>query len=515
MKCVIYLRLSKEDELNHDESNSIKNQRELLCKYIRRDPELKRMELAELVDDGYSGKNMERPGMQELLKLIKDNKVGCIIVKDISRFSRNYLEAGKYLEQIFPFMGVRFISINDNYDSRDHVGGIGEIDVAFKEILYDFYSEDLSQKIKSSFQIKKSQGQYIAVLPPYGYMKDPTDKHKLIVDAEAAVVVKRIFKEYLRGASIYSIAQHLNEDGIEPRSAYFKRKYGHNYSEKRKMTLFWTAMSVGRVLDNECYIGTFVYHKYEQIEVASKKKRITDPSEWCRIRNNHEPLISEKEFSKAQDQRKNNKKIRRSSKKHCLVGKMVCGICGHVMRHSWNGRPKYDCVYTYLNKKSCHERNSVIDTDAEKAVLSLLQRELDVQAEVEKLADEKKAADQQRINEAEKRLKAMQDSLEKLYVDQKENFESYKAGMTSKDVFMEQKAAYEQMEERLQENIQKQAQAITKLEKELEKRGNGIQIDGNQIKAERLTSELVQMLVDEIVVWPGGRMEIKWKFREH
>ena len=160
-KVAMYLRLSKEDEYIRDESNSISNQRALIKKHIRSIPELKKMDVAEFKDDGYTGKNMERPGMQELLEQVKAQKISCIVVKDISRFSRDHLETGKYLEQIFPFMGVRFIAINDNYDSKDFVGGIGEIDVAFKGILYDFYSEDLSQKIKSSFAAKKAQGKYL------------------------------------------------------------------------------------------------------------------------------------------------------------------------------------------------------------------------------------------------------------------------------------------------------------------------------------------------------------------
>ena len=148
-KVAMYLRLSKEDEYIRDESNSISSQRALIKKHIRGIPELKKMETVEFKDDGYTGKNMNRPGMQDLLTMVKAQKIGCIVVKDISRFSRDHLETGKYLEQIFPFMGVRFIAINDNYDSKDFVGGIGEIDVAFKGILYDFYSEDLSEKIKN------------------------------------------------------------------------------------------------------------------------------------------------------------------------------------------------------------------------------------------------------------------------------------------------------------------------------------------------------------------------------
>ena len=166
-KLVSYLRLSREDEFVKDESNSISNQRELIRKYIHKSPELMKMKQVELKDDGYSGKNMERPAMQELLTMIKKGNVSCIIVKDISRFSRDYIETGKYMEQIFPFLGIRFIAINDNYDSAECTGGIAEIDVVFKGILYDFYSEDLSEKVKTSLAVRRANGKYIAAFAPF------------------------------------------------------------------------------------------------------------------------------------------------------------------------------------------------------------------------------------------------------------------------------------------------------------------------------------------------------------
>ena len=154
-RIAIYLRLSKEDDLIRDESNSITNQRELIMDYIRRDKKLRKLEVIELKDDGYSGKNLNRPGMQQLLEMVRKQQVSCISVKDMSRFSRDYLVLGQYTEQILPFMGIRFIAINDSYDSSECEGGVGEIDVAFKALLYDFYSEDLSQKVKSALTVRK------------------------------------------------------------------------------------------------------------------------------------------------------------------------------------------------------------------------------------------------------------------------------------------------------------------------------------------------------------------------
>ena len=158
---VMYLRLSLEDDVNADESNSITNQRRIIRDYISSHEDLRSMTVTEKCDDGYSGTNMNRPGMQELLAMVKEQRVDCIIVKDMSRFARNYLETGKYIEQIFPFMGIRFIAINDNYDSKDYVGGIGEIDVQFKALLYDFYSKDLSQKVSTAVMARNARNFFI------------------------------------------------------------------------------------------------------------------------------------------------------------------------------------------------------------------------------------------------------------------------------------------------------------------------------------------------------------------
>jgi site-specific DNA recombinase len=216
----MYLRLSKEDEFSSDESNSITNQLAFIRSYINKDKALSKMNVLEFVDDGYTGKNMDSPGMQRMLDLVKKKQTSCVIVKDFSRFSRDRIEQGKYIEQILPFMGVRFIAINDNYDSADYVGGIGEIDVAFKGILYDFFSEEQSVKVSTTLDAKRGSGKYISAFAPYGYMKSPEDKHKLVVDEYASQIVKRIFREYLSGKSMYKIAESLNQEGIATPGVY-------------------------------------------------------------------------------------------------------------------------------------------------------------------------------------------------------------------------------------------------------------------------------------------------------
>ena len=183
-KNAIYLRLSIEDGATNvenrnqrDESNSISSQRRMLKEYISKEAELAGQETVEFCDDGFSGTNMERPGMQELLKEVKQGKISCILVKDLSRFSRDYIELGTYLNQIFPFMGVRFIAVNDHYDSREHGGSTIEIDTAFRTLLYDLYSKDISGKVKSAFESKCENGEYVFGQVPFGYEKSKTKKH--------------------------------------------------------------------------------------------------------------------------------------------------------------------------------------------------------------------------------------------------------------------------------------------------------------------------------------------------
>lgn len=249
----MYLRLSKEDEFIKDESNSTTNQRAFIRGFINKDKDLRKMNVVEFVDDGYTSKNMDRPNMQHMLELIKRKQISCVIVKDFSRFSRDHIEQGKYIEQIFPFMGVRFIAISDHYDSNDYAGGIGEIDVAFKGILYDFFSEEQSQKFSSTLDAKRGNGKYIAAFAPYGYVKSPEDKHKLVVDEVASEIVKRIFREFLSGKSMYKIAEGLNRDRIDSPGVYIaiqenNEKQLAKYREKK---LLWNNVAVGRILANE------------------------------------------------------------------------------------------------------------------------------------------------------------------------------------------------------------------------------------------------------------------------
>ena len=208
----LYLRISDEDNKLREggESNSITGQRMLLHSFIRRHPDLSESRVLEIVDDGYSGTNFQRPGVQSLLEMAEKKEIDCIVVKDFSRFGRNYLETGNYLEQVFPRLGIRFLSVNDCFDSFDQIGAAGSIEVGFKNIIHDFYSRDLSVKIRTGRKTKAEQGKFTTAFAPYGYQKDRQDPGRLIVDPECAACVRRIFTLYLDGKGPGAIPKILN-----------------------------------------------------------------------------------------------------------------------------------------------------------------------------------------------------------------------------------------------------------------------------------------------------------------
>ena len=514
----IYMRLSKEDDFMADESNSISNQRQFIRSFINKDSELKKLNIIEFTDDGYSGKNMERPDMQNMLDLIKRKQISYVIVKDFSRFSRDHIVQGKYIEQIFPFMEIRFISINDNYDSKNHIGGIGEIDISFKTLLYDFYSEDLSEKVKSSLKTIRSNGNYIAAYAPYGYMKSPEDKHQLVVDEVASKIVKRIFRDYKSGISMYMIARNLNDEGIISPGIYIAEKEGNKrmlarYRQKKPL---WNVVAIGRILDNEQYTGTLVYNRYESKEVGARSCVTIPEEEWKRVENCHQAIVTKKEFRKVAELRKLNTKnftdgIRHA--RHCLIGKMKCGDCGHTLAHTYSGRPKYYCNKKYLDQSSGDCKMSILDADIEEVVLSMLQQYADVMVDSRAIIDLQRTKNKERLTIAEKHLEDMEHTLMLLQQDLRTSYEAYKTDVTDKDTYLEQKKMYEQMMEKMHENIEKQQVAVRQISDMDVPEAAGLEMMDGRIQLTKLTKEIVDTFVEEIVVCGEERLEVRWKFR--
>lgn len=253
----VYLRLSKEDG-DKEESDSITNQRELILEFLKSKEDIRIH--AVRVDDGYSGVNFERPAFRQMLEDIKTGKVNCVVTKDLSRFGRNHIEVGKYIEKIFPYLGVRFIAINDNYDSLTNDAQTNNIIIPFKNLINDAYCRDISIKIRSNLEVKRKKGDFVGPFAPYGYQKSEEDKNKLEIDEEAAEVVRSIFQMYLQGSNAYKIAEKLNKKNILTPMDYKKENGSAFYTGfKKNLKSQWTHMHVLRILGNPVYTLSLIH----------------------------------------------------------------------------------------------------------------------------------------------------------------------------------------------------------------------------------------------------------------
>lgn len=511
---VMYLRLSLEDDVNADESNSITNQRRIIRDYISSHEDLRSMTVTEKCDDGYSGTNMNRPGMQELLAMVKEQRVDCIIVKDMSRFARNYLETGKYIEQIFPFMGIRFIAINDNYDSKDYVGGIGEIDVQFKALLYDFYSKDLSQKVSTAVMARKDKGMFIGICAPFGYLKSKNNACELLVDEEAAAVVKSIFTLRAGGASIAGIVRTLNGEGIDTSAAYHRRKGTYANMYTKGDSPLWTDYKVNSILNNEMYIGTFVYGKSRVKEIGSRRKKMLPPSEWKRIPNHHEAIVSKEVYEKVQAMKGTVPEAFTPVGKKASVytGRLVCNCCGRNMIYHKDrlGKRFFNCEVNYRKNNNCVHR--VLVTDLDGIIKGELSKQISGLAKLKLLMEKEREQHNERIRGAKQRLAMAEDTHRRLELELRTAYESYAKGVTDRETYLMQKQSYEAMIDGIREKIEAQKEAIFTLENQMPSENSGIQFLEGKSEIAEITDELLDVLLDKVVVYADKTIELRWKF---
>lgn len=360
-KVALYMRLSV-DDYDRDESNSITNQRYLLHSFLDASSEFQAFQRLEFVDDGFSGTNLNRPAFQHLMDKVKSGEVRAIIVKDLSRFMRDYLELGNYLENIFPFLGVRFIALNDQYDSLISENNGLEIDVSFRNLLNDFYAKDVSEKVKSAMNTMKRSGKNMSWLPPFGYLKNPEDRFRIIIDEEVASIVRRIFQLCIEGMGNNRIAKLLNEEKtITPA----ERKMQVSQARYQKSIILtdeqtrnvWTKTSVRQILKNEAYKGTHLFNTRTYINGKHYKR---PESEWERIENNHEAIIPEEISEQAQQALKSRftgkvkQKPNRESTQSLLRGLVFCEHCGHrlSLHQKYNKYRYFYCLYCKSQRNS-------------------------------------------------------------------------------------------------------------------------------------------------------------------
>ena len=326
----LYLRLSRDDG-DKEESNSITGQRELLREFLANHSDIREYTIR--VDDGWSGSTFERPGFQKMMEDVKAGRTNCIVVKDLSRFGRNYLDAGEYIEKIFPFLGVRFIAVNDNYDSLGGKKSSDDLIIPFKNLINEAYCRDISVKIRTQLEIKRKKGQYLGSFATYGYLKDEQDKNKLVVDEFAADIVRDMFQWKLEGVSPQDIANTLNRLGVLSPMEY-KRSLGMKFTTpfKTNPKAVWSAATVIRILKNPVYTGVLIQGKATTPSYKVHKRVTKAESEWCVIENSHEAIVSQMLFDNVQKVLRLD--TRRSPEDEAVTlfsGMVFCGDCGASM----------------------------------------------------------------------------------------------------------------------------------------------------------------------------------------
>ena len=520
-KLFLYIRLSDADDdlSSKRESDSITNQRALLYQYIKNHDELQLYEAVEFIDDGFSGTNDRRPSFERMIEALKNGESKLVLCKDFSRFFRDYVEIGDYLERIFPFLGVRFISVNDGYDSDDYKGTTGGMDVVMRYIVYSYYSRDLSQKIKTVMRSKKSRGEYCASHAPYGYMKDPQDKHKLIPDPVAAPIVRRIFALAVEGKKTGEIAHILNDDCVETPAAHFNRMHPDSKKHrKRSPKQDWTNYSVQAIIERLEYTGANVSYRCDYRSIMNPVHHQRKKDDWIIIPDCNVPLISQETFEKAQEVITRNKG-RADPRKldYCLRSLLYCGECGRsLQRQSRAKRIYYKCDKSrYSTETTCPLGEKFYEDDLETAVIGSLRQMLELLVDHDKRIQQAAAKTKGSMDNMKQTVLRLEKQMKRNQSERLGAYERYSDGRTSRDEYLsirdmltEENA---QMQGQLTELQEKISALEAKTDPEMELYGSEAR---NLLQAENVTNEMLLFFISRVKVYSGMKLEIEYRFSD-
>ncbi|MEY8390897.1 resolvase [Lachnospiraceae bacterium] len=508
----VYIRLSREDG-DKEESDSVGNQRKFLTEYISK---MENVTIYDIyVDDGYTGTNFNRPGFRRMMEDIEKGKVNCVVVKDLSRFGRDYIDTGRYLERIFPDWGVRFISVSDGIDS---IRQAYDMLLPIKNIFNEQYARDISQKIQATVKAKQRAGEFIGAFASYGYKKSPSDKNKLIIDEYAAVVVRKIFQLYVGGMGKQSIAKCLNAQGILCPSEY-KKVNGQNYKNGNRLpgTSYWTYSTVNAILKNEMYIGNMVQGKKHQ-RMRSRQKR-TEQENWIIVKGTHEPIIDLETWETTRKLlTQKHKDVNLESDRNIFAGFLTCADCGRaMMRNCWrrtDGSEVYSfyCgTYKRQGKAYCSPHAlpfQILEEIVREDLKVIMQNAADLQI----LVKNPSVAFSKTEEITGKELLRVKAELEKVQKLKKSVYEDYKEEMISKEEYVAYREDYlkkeelykkqsETLEKRMQESVDGDVSETLRLQALAELRN-----------MERLDRASIVQMIDKIAVYENHKIRISYNF---
>ena len=513
-----YIRLSKEDlKKGKDDSNSVKNQRDLLNDFYQKHIE-EFESVSEYVDDGHTGTDANREDFQRLLADVMSGKINCVVVKDLSRFARNYSDAGSLIDNLFVQMGVRFISLAENVDSFTNPDSVSNIIVPITNVMNDNYCYQTSKKIRQVFDYKRRNGQYIGAFAPYGYIKHPKDKHKLIVDPDAAETVKLIFSLFLQGTSKRAIALHLNEHGVPSPSAY-KLLKGLPVSTRGYDEPMWGGRMIHAILTNPTYTGDLAQgrsrvksYKVHQIETVPRE-------EWVEVAGTHEAIIDYETFDKVQALLKRDTRTSPEGRKvHLFSGFLKCADCGRAVTRcvSKNNHVYYACS-TYKNRsRTACTMHSIKHERLEAAVLFGIQYQVHLAVSYSEAIARINSAPTKKSQSfrLDELIATKEKELAKITRYKQSLYQDWKDGEITQQDYRSMKADYERQVAALSD-------VLERLTAERAELANGVDNEHPALVAfmkyqniDKLTREALIDLVDHIKVYENGNISVKCKFAD-
>jgi len=517
----LYLRLSRDDsDINGSsktESNSIGSQRDLLRAYVQSHDDLQIFDI--YIDDGYSGANFERPEFQRMMKDIENGHVSCVLVKDLSRFGRDYIEAGRFIQKTFPAFSVRFIAVTDHYDSLTANLTDSSLVLPVKNFVNDSYCRDISTKVKAHQQMKRLEGKCISAFTVYGYMKNPDNTNQLLVDDYAADVVKKIFAWKIAGMSLGAIAEKLNNLGILSPMEYKKSLSMKFYSGfEGASTAKWAAVSVKRVLTNRVYVGDMVQGKQEKINYKVKKRIAKPETEWICVRNTHESIIMEKEFDTVQELMKyDGRSSGDSDTANLFSGILVCADCKAPMIKRVNvykGKKKVFYICQTKNRSLGCSRHSMEEELLIRIVFKEIKTWIDLMVSYSDVMDllNKMNVNYEQVIEYDAQIGTLRREYNKYYALKSSLLGDLKEGLIDKNEFDEFHGMYTKKCDELEKVIDSQK----KLVKNMFQNGIAAKTQLERMKEtvefQELTRELLVTMVEKIYVHEEKQMDIAFRF---
>lgn len=473
-KTAVYARLSTED-LDED---TLDNQIYLLKSFVGEKTDMVLVDI--YADNGFSGTNFERPEFTRLMNDVKTGKVNCIVVKDLSRLGRNYIETGNLIENVFPFLNVRFIAVTDNFDTNEG-GGVENMVASFKNLVNDVYAKDISRKIITAFRTKQKNGEYIGLVAPYGYLKSAENKNKFVIDEKTAPAVKKIFELYAGGYGLDRIARIMNESDYDcPRK--YRYSIGITKSDRYKNSK-WGRTTINTILTNRAYIGDMVQGKVKQELCNNIVMHYTNKDDWIVVEGTHEAIIERNLFFEVQDilekkkteqaVRRKNSKSREYKEENLLKGRIKCGCCGKSMNLAQNvrgnsiSRSYYCSGYKELREAVCTNKNRINKSSVESKVLESIKKcifnNIDESSLSLEIADKNTQDIKKRMVQIERAIRQTNSKIADLYKDVSDSLIDENDYLLMKTKFLNDKKQLEREEKLLSDNMKKTSDSAGKL----------------------------------------------------